>query len=74
MIIGTLLEEVREFMIISRSVILRTKNVSDKLYRKSKHIFSHFSENRAVYETMWKIWYGQASDENEVHALCMPDS
>jgi len=44
------------FMIISHSVLLRMRNVSDKsLWRKSKHtiyVQKLFPENRAVYEIM----------------------
>ena len=45
------------FSIISRSVLLRMRNVLDKFVRKIKtHIFSinFFPEDRAVYEKMWK--------------------
>jgi len=44
-------------MIISRSVLLRIRNVSDNFYRKSKHIFyvqKIFSENLLFFEIMWK--------------------
>jgi hypothetical protein len=52
-------------MIVSRSILLRMRNVSDKfaeeittnLHRKSKHTFNVqklFSENRAIYEIIWK--------------------
>jgi len=44
-------------MIISRPVILRTRNFSDKRYKENRktHFFSItvFFENRAVYEIMW---------------------
>jgi len=51
---GTLLEEVRKFMIIYRSIILRMRGVSDRscMENKNIHLFSHFSENPAVYEIM----------------------
>jgi len=56
---GTLQEDQYTFMIISRTVLLRMRNVSEKSFkRKSKHMFcvqEYFSENRAVYEIMWKI-------------------
>jgi hypothetical protein len=49
----------RTFMIISRSIILRMRNVSGKIIEKikttllcSKAFFP--PENRAVYEIMWK--------------------
>jgi hypothetical protein len=59
-ITGTLLEEARKFMIISRSVILRMRNASDTSCRENQNLFSHFSENRAIYDIMWKnmIWTG----------------
>ena len=48
-------------LIISRAVISRMKNVSDKWGKKNqnahfmcKHLFFFFFENRAVYEIMWK--------------------
>jgi hypothetical protein len=43
-------------MTISLSVLPRMRNVSDKLYRESKHTLQGFlKENRAVYEIMWNI-------------------
>jgi hypothetical protein len=46
------------FMVISRSVLLRMRNVSDKSCRdiQNTHLCSatFCSENRAVYEIMWK--------------------
>jgi hypothetical protein len=53
-IIGTLHEELRTFVSICRSVLLRLRNISDKICKKIRHIL-YFSENRAVYEIMWKI-------------------
>ena len=45
-------------MIISRSVLLIMRNVSDKSCTENQNthfVFSNFfSENRAVYEIMWK--------------------
>ena len=48
------------FFIISRSVLHRMRNVSDKIrreYRNTQFVFSHFFflKNRAVYGIMWKI-------------------
>ena len=58
-ITGTLLEDQYSFVIISRSVLLRMRKVSDKNCRENHN--SHFMlnnvfflENRAVYEIMWK--------------------
>ena len=46
------------FMIISRSVLLRMWNVSDKSCRKDQNTHftfnNFFSENSAIYEIMWK--------------------
>jgi len=58
-ITGTLREKERTFLIISRTVLLRMRNVSDESCRENKikkHILysvTFFSENRAVHET-WK--------------------
>jgi hypothetical protein len=55
---GTVYEDQYIFLIISHSVLLRMRNVLEKmLYWKSKHTFYTqyiLSENRAVYEIMWK--------------------
>ena len=59
-ITGTLHEDRYTFFIISRSVLLRMRNVSDTIFEKIKtHIlysvtFFLLSENRAVYEIMWE--------------------
>jgi hypothetical protein len=57
-IMGTLHEDSCTFMIISRSVLLKMRNVSDKICRKgnSTHFtFSNFlNKNRTVCEIMWK--------------------
>jgi hypothetical protein len=54
---GTLQEDLCTFM-ISRSILLKMINVSDKCYRENQNtIFcsiNFFSENRAIYEMMWK--------------------
>jgi hypothetical protein len=49
-------------MIISRSILLIIRNVSHKIYRENQNthfVSNNFSENRAVYEIMWKK-YGTA--------------
>jgi len=57
-ITGTLHEDQYTFMIISRLVLLRMRNVSDKSCRENQNtdfVFRNvFPENRAVYEIMWK--------------------
>jgi len=50
-------EDQYTILIVSRSVILRMGNVSDKLYREdhSTHfIFSNYLDNCAVCKIMWK--------------------
>jgi len=57
---GTLHEDRQIVLIISRSVVLRVRNVSDKSCTENQNthfVFSNFFisfENRAVYEIMWK--------------------
>jgi hypothetical protein len=55
---GTLFEDLCAFLIISRSVLLRIKNVSEHRSReyRNTHLCSilFWGENRAVYEIMWK--------------------
>ena len=62
-------------MIILRSVLLRKRNVSEKVVQKiRKHsLYPTTSlKNRVVYETTWKnIVAGQAIDDNIAHAHCM---
>jgi len=45
------------FFIVSHSVLLRMRNVTDKSCRENLNTFyirQLFSESRAVYEIMWK--------------------
>ena len=57
------------YFIISRSVLLRMRNVSDKSCRENQNthfVFSNFFfENRAVYEITWEKYCraGQATDD-----------
>jgi len=59
-ITDTLLADHYKLLIISRSVHLRVRNISDKCSRENQNthfMFSNFffsSKNRAVYEIMWK--------------------
>jgi hypothetical protein len=54
----TLPEAIRTFMIISRLILLRIRNISDRSHRETQntcfcfHIF--FSESRAYCDVMWK--------------------
>ena len=72
---GCILQEDQwPFLIISRSVPLRMRNVSDKIVQKIKtHIFysTTFSENRAIYEITWKNYgrAGQATDDNIIRCM-----
>ena len=76
---GTLHEDQYTCFIISRSVILRMRNASDKNCREiqNKHFvfnnFFFFFENRAVnLEKYCRV--GQATDANMAHARCMLDT
>jgi len=54
---GTSHEDSFTFMVISRSVLIRMRNVSDRFMEKIKTrilCFILFFKNRAVYEIMWK--------------------
>ena len=56
-------------MVISHSVLLRMKIVSDKRCRENQNTFYvqyfFFSDSRAVYELMWKnIVKPRATDDN----------
>jgi hypothetical protein len=54
---GNLHEDICTFIIISVRSLLRMRNVSDKSCKENQNTnftFYNFSENRAVYEIMWK--------------------
>ena len=54
---GNLREDRYTFSIISHSVLLKMKNVSDKSCRETRNthfMFSNFLEIRVVYEIMWE--------------------
>jgi len=54
---GTLQEDQCAFLVISRSILLLMRNVSDKIsgeYQNKHYIFIFFLENLIVYEIMWK--------------------
>ena len=74
-ITGTLIEDVLIFITISRSILLRMRNVSNKSCRENQNThftFSNFfSENHAVYEIMSKNLV--ESDDNMAPALYMLD-
>ena len=49
--------ETKIHLIISRSVRLRMRNVSEEICRENQNVFcvkKNFFENRAVYDIMWK--------------------
>jgi len=54
---GTSYEDDYTLVITSRSVLIRMKNVSDKLCKATRntHILCSITLNRAVYEVMGKI-------------------
>jgi hypothetical protein len=78
---GTLHDDKYRFFIISRSILLRMRNVSVKSYRQNQNTQFMFNnpppppENRRVYEIMWKKYCraGQATDDNMAHAHCVLD-
>ena len=54
---GTLHEDVFTFVPISLRLLLRMRNVLNKIFRENENthfVFNTFSENRAIYETMSK--------------------
>jgi hypothetical protein len=67
------------FIIISRSVIVRMSNVSDKIYRENHNTHFTFSnvsfrKSYLFYETMWEHFRDwQATDDNMAHAHFMLD-
>ena len=77
---GTSHEDQYTFFIISRSIILITRNVSDKSCKENQSTYLmisiFFFENRAVYEINVETYStaGEVTDDNMAHALCMPDN
>ena len=76
---GTLHEDQGTFFIISRSVLLRMRNVSEEMVEKREtHILCYFfflsSENRVVYEIMWKNIAEVTRQYNMAHAHCILDT
>jgi len=69
-ITGTLHENLRTFVIITRLILLKIRNVSNDVVDKIKIHNLHsttISENRVTYETMWK-------DSIQPKRLCMLDN
>jgi len=76
---GTLHKDQCIFMIISRSVLLRIKNVSDKVVERIKtyilRSITFFPENRAFWIDGKKYGrIGQAIADNTAHAHYMQDT
>jgi hypothetical protein len=75
---GTLQEDLSTFMIISSSILLRVRNVSDKFPEKIKihnlYSITFFFENRAVHEIVEKYSrpiVRQATDDNIIRHIRM---
>jgi len=77
---GTLHEDLCTFMIIYRSNLLRTRNVSDKSYRQIKNtyfVLNNFFPKIVPFIRCGKMWYRQTSQRwqyNTVYAVCMLDN
>jgi hypothetical protein len=77
-ITGTLQEDKVIFIVISRSVLLRVRNVSDRSYREnqntnfmSNNFFSKIVGFLGIVEKFFRA--GQATDHNTAHAHCLLD-
>ena len=80
-ITGTLHEYLYTFITVSRLVLLKIRNVSDKSVEKFKtyilYSLTFFPEKLVVYEKMWKSLYSRTGHiwvHNTAHALCMLDN
>ena len=77
---GTLHEDVFTFLIISRSFLLRMRNVSDKICSKNQNTLFTFSnfffrKSSRSWQNVEKYFRaGQATDGNMAHAHCMLDT
>jgi len=78
-ITGTLHEDQYTFMIISRSILIRMRNVSDKVSTETK---THILGSITFFFASYRLWdnmekyarAGQARDDSKAHALCMLDT
>jgi len=76
---GTLHEDQYTFFIISRSFLLRMRNVSDKSCREDQN--THFAFSNFFFFKWFRLWDNveeycraqQATDDSMVHAHCMLD-
>jgi len=78
-ITDTLHENQYTFLITSRSILLRMRNVKDKVVQKIKtHILCSvpFFENRTAFEILWKNMAqpDRPQHDNMAHAHCMLDT
>jgi hypothetical protein len=79
---GTLHEDQYTFLITSRSVLLRTRNASDKICRENRNthfmflnFFIFFRKPRCLWGNVeWHCAVGQATDDKMTHARCMLDT
>jgi len=67
------------FIITSRSILVRMRNVSDNICRENHNTYFIFSNvlSKIVpfYEKMWEHFRDwQATDDNMAHAHCMLDT
>ena len=67
------------FLIISRSVLLRMRNVSDKSCRENQNthfVFSNFFQKSCLLGDNVEKYsrVGQGTDDNMAHAHCMLDT
>jgi hypothetical protein len=77
---GTLHADRYTFLIISRWILLRTRNVSNKSCRENRNI--HFVFSNFFFRKAFRLWdnikkysrTGQAIDDNVVHAHCKLDT
>jgi len=82
-ITGTLYGVPPTFMITSRWILLRMRNISEEICTENPNTLFMFnnilSEKRSAYEIMWKIWYRQAGHRWQYKwalksTICMPDN
>ena len=71
---GTLHEDLRTFVIISRSVLLTMRNVSDKRCKETENthfrLSNFFYENCAVYDNVKKCRARQATHDSIIRRMC----
>ena len=73
-------EDQHTFLIISRSFLLRTRNVSDESCGETRN--THFVFSNFLFRKSWRLWVNveqccrtaQATDDNMAHAHCVLDN